>query len=346
MQDSNNLPTKQEQSLQSNPFAVTKNNDHVNAGTVEIEAARAVAEAQGKLVIAKKFPRSQEGAYAEMIKSCGRYNFADQAMYSFPRGGQVVTGPSIRMAEELVRNWGNIEFGTKELSRRPGESEMEAYAWDLETNNYRSIKFTVKHLRDKKGGAVPLTDERDIYELTANMGGRRLRACLLTILPADYVDDAVKKCRETLAKGKDDETLTDRVKKMLVAFQTYGVTGKMIEERIGKPTTEVFPENLAELISIYNSIRDGQSVTSDWFGGENSQDLANKPTIDSLKKKVEESKEKPKAETKAETVTKTTPAENTPTQVIKKTEEIQAAPAIIPPVTQDPAKTEDDEPIL
>ena len=40
----------------------------------------------------------------------------------------------------------------RELSRRAGESEMEAYAWDLETNTMSSQKFTVKHIRDTRAG--------------------------------------------------------------------------------------------------------------------------------------------------------------------------------------------------
>jgi hypothetical protein len=268
--------------LPANPFA-REMSKHVNAGTVEIEASRAVAEAQGKLLIAKRFPRNQAKAFAEMMESCSRVSFATQAMYSYPRGGQTVSGPSIRMAEELARNWGNIEFGTRELSRRDGESEMEAYAWDLETNLVRSIKFTVKHLRDKKGGAVALTDERDIYEVTANMGGRRVRACLLAVLPPDYVDSAVQECAKTLAGG-NQEPLVDRVKKMLVSFAKWNVTSEMIEARIGKKVDDIFAEDIVELIAIHNSIRDGQSKPSDWFGDSYKHEGA--PTVESLSKKT------------------------------------------------------------
>ena len=35
--------------------------DKINQGTVAIEASRAIAEAQGKLVIAKRFPRDESG---------------------------------------------------------------------------------------------------------------------------------------------------------------------------------------------------------------------------------------------------------------------------------------------
>lgn len=287
--------------LPSNPFA-SERAKHINAGTVEIEASRAIAEAQGKLLIAKRFPRNPMTAFTSMMESCRRPSFAQQAMYSYPRGGQVVSGPSIRMAEELARNWGNIEFGTRELSRRDGESEMEAYAWDLETNLVRSIKFTVRHLRDKKGGSVQLTDERDIYEVTANMGGRRVRACLLAILPPDYVDAAVQECAKTVAGG-NQEPLADRVKKMLAAFLKWNVSSSLIEQRIGKKLDAILPDDLVELVAIHNSIRDGQSKVADWFGTEAADTSAlatAAPTVATVTKKTAKKQATPAPEEEPE----------------------------------------------
>lgn len=42
--------------------------DNINQGTVAIEASRAIAEAQGKLVIAKRFPRDEVAAYAKAMQ--------------------------------------------------------------------------------------------------------------------------------------------------------------------------------------------------------------------------------------------------------------------------------------
>ena len=78
----------------------------------------------------------------------------------------MVTGPSIRLAEVLAQNWGNLDFGIVELEQRFGESSMLAYAWDLETNTRQTKVFTVKHKRRARGADVSLTDPRDIYEMT------------------------------------------------------------------------------------------------------------------------------------------------------------------------------------
>jgi hypothetical protein len=249
----------------ANPFARQSLSEHVNAGTIEIESSRAIAEAQGKLVIAKRFPRDEARAYSKIIDSCKRSGLANEATYSFPRGGQTVSGPSIRLAEELARTWGNIDYGIRELSRKDGISEMEAYAWDLETNTSSSQKFSVRHIRDTRGGGVALTDERDIYELTANQGARRLRARILAILPPDIVEAALTECRSTLA-GNNSEPVADRVRKMIAAFGKLQVTAAMIELRLGHSLDAILPDEIADLQGIYNSLKSGMSKAADWFG--------------------------------------------------------------------------------
>lgn len=253
----------QTEAVPNNPFARAMSS-HISAGTVAIEAERAVAEAQGKLLIAKRFPRDQAAAYSRAMDSCRRPALAEVANYKFPRGGQAVEGPSIRLAEELARCWGNIEYGIRELSRKEGVSEMEAFCWDLETNTVSSQKFTVRHLRDKRGGPEALKDERDIYEVTANMGARRLRARILAILPPDLVDAAVAECRRTVVEG-GDKPMIDRIRDMTQAFARIGVTDRMLSAKLGRALDMATPDDLADLRSIYQSIRDGASSINDWF---------------------------------------------------------------------------------
>lgn len=257
-----------------NPFASQQMGQHVNHGTVHIEQSRAVTEAQGKLLLAKQFPRDEALAYSKIMTSCQRPALAAVGEYAYPRGGQKVSGPSIRLAEELARCWGNIDYGIRELSRQEGNSEMEAYAWDVETNTYSSQKFTVRHIRDKRGGGVALTDERDIYEITANMGGRRLRARLLAILPPDLVDAAVNRCRKTLA-GDNEEPVADRVRRSVEAFGRYGVNAGHLSAYLSKSLDDCLPEDIANLQAVYNSIKGGQAQASDFFSMRSHEAEAN-----------------------------------------------------------------------
>ncbi len=247
--------------------------DNINQGTVAIEASRAIAEAQGKLVIAKRFPRDEVAAYAKAMEACQRPSMAEKAFYSFPRGGQTVEGPTIRFAEELARCWGNIDYGIKELSQDDGKSEMQAYAWDLETNAQSVQNFTNPHKRektDKKTKQVvmeTLTGQRDIYENNANMATRRLRSRILAILPAWFVEDAISECKKTLA-GRNDTPLIDRVKKMVVQFAKLGVTQEQIERRLKRKVDTMTADDFTEYVGIYNAIKGGESKIAEWFAAE------------------------------------------------------------------------------
>lgn len=241
--------------------------DNINQGTVAIEVSRAVAEAQGKLIIAKRFPRDEVQAYNRVAQACQRKGIAEKAFYSYSRGGSTVSGPTIRFAEELARCWGNIDYGIKELSQDDGKSEMQAYAWDLETNAQSVQNFTNPHIREKSGKAVKLTSQRDIYEINANMGARRLRSRILAILPNDLVDMAINECKKTLA-GNNEEPLIDRVKKMVVAFGKIGVTQEQIETRLKKKVENMTSDDFIDFTGIYNAIKNGESKIADWFEAE------------------------------------------------------------------------------
>lgn len=241
--------------------------DKINQGTVAIEASRAIAEAQGKLVIAKRFPRDEVAAYAKAMEACQRPTMAEKAFYSFPRGGQTVEGPTIRFAEELARCWGNIDYGIKELSQDDGKSEMQAYAWDLETNAQSVQNFTNPHQREQGKKMVTLTSQRDIYENNANMATRRLRSRILAILPAWFVEDAIAECKKTLS-GRNDTPLIDRVKKMIVQFAKLGVTQEQIERRLKRKVDTMTADDFTEYVGIYNAIKGGESKIAEWFTAE------------------------------------------------------------------------------
>lgn len=240
------------------------NFDKINQGTVAVESSRAIAEAQGKLIMAKRFPRNYTESYTKAMEACQRKGFAEKAFFSYLRAGQTVTGVTIRFAEELARVYGNLDYGIKEMSHEEGKSEMQAYCWDLETNTISSQNFTVEHIMETKQGNRKLTSQRDIYERTANDGARRLRSRILAILPPDLVEDCINECKKTLA-GQNGIPLIDKIKNMVTAFTKLGVTKEMLEQRLKHTVETVNEEELTEYIGIYNGLKQKETTISDWF---------------------------------------------------------------------------------
>ena len=155
-----------------------------SAPTSNMLSTREAQEVQAAVFMAKRFPRDENAAMSRIMRACERKGLAAKATYSYPKGGTNVTGPSIRLAEAIAQSWGNIQSGVVELSQQEGESTCMAYCWDIETNTRECKIFTVKHQISTKNGMKVLTDPRDIYELVANQGARRKRACILNIIPS------------------------------------------------------------------------------------------------------------------------------------------------------------------
>lgn len=245
----------------------------------EVQKNRSIQEVQGQIIMAKKFPRNEARALEKILSSCKRKKLAEESQYTFPRSGKSITGASIRLAEVIAQYWGNLSFGVHELDQSNGESIMEAFCWDLETNVRQSKVFKVKHERVAQGKINKLKDPRDIYELTANYGSRRLRACILGVIPQDIFEEAIEECNRTLS-GNNNEPIEDRLRRMVSAFNNIGVRSELIETMKSKELKFFTTDDIGEMIKIYNSIKDGITKISDWFQAkektisENTQKIA------------------------------------------------------------------------
>lgn len=276
--------------------------DRTMATITDIEGQRAIAEVQAAVVMAKRFPRDQKRAYDKIMLACQRPSLAESAIYSYARGGTDITGPSIRLAEAIAQCWENLDYGIRELEQRNGESTVEAYAWDIESNTRQRKIFQVAHKRHTKKGDYNLTDPRDIYETVANNGARRLRACILGLIPGDIVDAAVAQCEATLTAKAD--TSLEATKKLVETFKALGVTKEQIEKRIQRTLDAITPAQIVGMRKIYNSLKDGMSSAADWF---ESSAPAESKGMDGLKEKMKkpQGKKEPFADTATETARET-----------------------------------------
>lgn len=242
---------------------IKTNNEKTPAALIMAAVQREIAEVQASMMLAKQMPRDVNKALERIMVTCQRESLAEVAIYTYARGGTNIQGASIRLAEAIAQQWGNMNYGIKELEQREGESTVEAFAWDLETNTKQSKIFQVKHERHTKNGVTKLTDPRDIYEHVANNGARRLRACILGVIPGDIVESAVNQCQITLTtQGK---VTPEKIKNMLAKFAELGVTEEMIKTRIQRKPEAITAAQMASLGQIYNSIKDEMSKAADWF---------------------------------------------------------------------------------
>jgi len=240
---------------------------HDSAGSRQNQS-RELAETQTKYLMAERFPRNEVAAMDRILNAFSRPTLAEKAAYQFARGGSDIAGPSIRAAEAIAQQWGNMDSGWREMQRGTDAtgvpfSEVEAFCIDLQARNTKRLTFIVRHWRDTKKGGYKLTDERDIYELCANQAQRRLRACILASIPGDVTEAAMQQADVTL-KSKAD-TSPEAMQKMVAAFAEFGVQREHIEKRIQRRIDAITPAQVVSLKRIYVSLRDDMSAPADWF---------------------------------------------------------------------------------
>lgn len=234
-----------------------------------IEQTRATAEVAGAMQLARQFPRDEVRVLAEMRRDCGRISVADEAFYSYPRGGKIVSGVTIKLARQIALCWRNVQFGIQELSRNTvrQESEMQAMAWDLERNVRSFTSFIVPHFKDVDGQIKPLLDLRSIYENNANMGGRRLRQMILAVLPPWYVEEAVMRCQYTLEHPPDEtRPLARQASDWVEIFETrLNIVQLQLEEKIGRPADKWTTRDMATLRVLAESLNRGDVQVEEVF---------------------------------------------------------------------------------
>lgn len=259
-----------------------------------VEQSRAVAEVFAAAELATRFPRNEQRAEQRMRAACSRWSMAEQAEYALPRGsGKDVVGPSVHLARELARIWGNITHGVVEISRDNdrGQSELMAYAWDVETNTRSARTFIVPHTRDKtqwdnSGGrnrrvgtvAEPIETQQDITNQNNSVGARQLRETIFSVLPQWFTEDAIAACRARLLQpevmppagdgGRSlpaPQTLQERVEAAIVAWAGNGITVQQLEGWTGAERARWDESTLVNLQTLWRSLNTGQLTVEQAF---------------------------------------------------------------------------------
>ena len=247
----------------------------------QIEQARAIAEVRAMIMIAMENPRNEEAARAKMQRVCRMPALAERAFFRVPRGvkrdehgrpmkddkgknvPEFVNGETIQLARELARCWGNIDYSVREMSRndQKGQSEMMAYAWDLEENVRPTSVFIVEH----KLGQHRITSNQQIYENNAGHAGRRLREMIFNVLPEWFKAEAVDLCHQTLRQIPQGKSMADMIRIAIEEFSKVGVSVEMLQRRFGRSTGEITPEDLATMRVMLRSIRRGEVTVAEEF---------------------------------------------------------------------------------
>ena len=251
------------------------------AAVAAAEAAK--AQIQAAYIIALQKPRNQMQARSNILMACKRTEFAEKAEYSKPVGKHKITGPSVRFAELAIREWENVRIETVVLYEDDNVKRLRVSAIDLETNAQFSrdiqIKKTIER-RSKKGREEDVISERKntygdiVYILRATDDemltkesawvSKIIRNEGLRLIPTDIIEEGLKQARKTL-QSKAAMDPDGEKKKIVDAFSGIGIKPVQIGKYLGHDLGTIAPAEIAELRSIYRTIRDGESSWNDYI---------------------------------------------------------------------------------
>lgn len=202
---------------------------------------------------------------------------AETCNYAVPRAGKAITGPSVHLAKILAQTWGNIRCEARVIEIDTKRVTSEGICWDMENNV--AIKATVKRSILTKSGRM----SEDMITVTGNAANSiSLRNAILSVIPKAVVDKVYGAALQMITGDLSDETKlkAKRIKVFKGLSDTYGVTEEEVLSAIGKASiNHVTPTEIAVLIGIGQSIKDGDTTVDEAFRGAKTKAAPNYDAI-------------------------------------------------------------------
>jgi len=227
-----------------------------NLDAMPTNLALAKAEVDCMISTAHAYPRNTDKAYKEALAmaTCDDET-AQSCIYSVPRAGKTIVGPSIRLAEMIAYAWGNLHLGVRVVDTSATYVTVEAVAWDLEKGN----RYTSQEQRK-----ITNKDNRrfseDMVSVTAKAASAiALRNVIFKAIPKFYVDK-IYKAAVNFSLG-DLQSNKARKEKAIAYFQKSGILPERIYGYFGIANIdELRPEHMEYMIGISTAIKNGMAI--------------------------------------------------------------------------------------
>lgn len=246
----------------------------MNESTVEIVTAESgtvallnKSEIDMQIATAHKYPRSIKRFRDEALAMVTlNENIAQECIYSLPRDGKNIEGPSARFAEVVASAWGNSRAGARVVSDAGDFVTAQGVFHDLERNV--AITYEVqRRIVDRQGRRF----KPDMIGVTANAAcSIALRNAILKGVPKAFWSDMYEQARK-VAIG-DVQTLANRRARALAVLQKMGVPNDTVFAFLKvNGEQDITIEHLATLFGITTALKDGETTPEQAFANDAGQ---------------------------------------------------------------------------
>lgn len=242
--------------------AMVGNDDNVSIVRPEVGALEAItrSEVAMQLDSAHRYPRTPTKFLREALSlATFSVEVAESCIYTVPRAGTDITGPSVRLAEMCASAWGNLHVGARVIDIGEREVTAQAVAWDLEKN----VRVTVEAQRSIWGKGGRFGD--DMIRVTGMAAiSIALRNAIFRVIPRAYVDAVFQKAM--LVAAGSAETLVARRSEVMARLTGLGLTQERIFFRLGiAGIADINLDHLTTLIGLGTAIKSGEMKLDEAF---------------------------------------------------------------------------------
>lgn len=268
------------------------------ATTQSVLATVVGAEIDAQIATAKNFPRSL-AVFLKRATSLATISqeVAESCEYGLPRGGKIITGPSVRLAEIIVSSYGNVRAGTRVVQNTGRQIVAQAVCHDLETNVAITIEVTRSIMQHEKvwdnaqrkmiptGRMVPMNE--DMQTLAGNAAASiALRNAIFRVVPKAAWTTVQVAAKKT-AMGSE-ATLPARRTAAMAWFKDKGIKEDQIFRVLEvKGVEDIDLEKLSKLSAIKSAVANNEASLENIFPKDepaNRSGRATRATEDKLNK--------------------------------------------------------------
>ena len=214
------------------------------------------AEIDQQIATAHKYPRSITNFREQTLQLVTlNESVAGECVYSLPRAGTNIEGPSARFAEIVINTWGNCRSGARVIDEGREFVTAQGVFHDLQSNSV--INYEVqRRITDKNGKRY----KADMIGVTANAAcSIALRNAALKGVPKAFWADLYEAARKTIMG--EIETLANRRKAMLEYLVRYGVTEDVVLQFVKREGVEdITLDDMVQLRGLSVALKDGETT--------------------------------------------------------------------------------------
>lgn len=224
------------------------------------------ADRSHQIATARRYPRSITQFTKELSElACLSQPTAMAMIYSLPRAGKQIVGPSVRFAEAILACWGNARAGVEviDVDRKEGVVTAEGRYYDCEKNVGIALR--------KRRRIVAKTINGDSIQVTGDaVSSIAFRDAILRSVPKALWEPIFEKAKKTAAG--DAKSIQAVREGLLQMFRTLGVTDVQIYNALSNDQTPITgpadlgADQILALQAWHHQLKNGDCTLEDIFG--------------------------------------------------------------------------------